>query len=330
MKEPHSLTSEGRLIVECLNTGKHNTAFLRARQSAYKDGDCAALLALCYLDGIGSNIDLKEGVRWAKFAAEKGSELGKGAHLFLLKKYAEALPCVLPMADAGVSAAQNIAGVCHHQVGDALSGYKYCHQAADQGYAVASYHAGCHLIEGNGVPKDLKKGIHFLTKSVETGLAAPQNLLGVHYLNGEGVEQDYKKAVELFRQASDQGNFSAQNNLGDCYLEGKGVDQDDGMAVRYYRMAAEKGDATGQYNMGYGFAVGKGLPQDDSMAVHYFLLAAEQGFSSAQVRLAEHYEDGRGVEKEMDLAKKFYQKAADQENEEAIEALKRLNEEEEK
>ena len=87
-----------------------------------------------------------------------------------------------------------------------------------------------------------------VTKSkAEQGDATAQNVLGIMYYNGEGVPQDYKKALHWYTKAAEQGNVKAQFSLGAKYYDGEGVPQDYKKALHWFTKAAEQGDATSKY-----------------------------------------------------------------------------------
>ncbi|MBQ2347641.1 MAG: sel1 repeat family protein, partial [Clostridia bacterium] len=65
--------------------------------------------------------------------------------------------------------------------------------------------------------------------------------LGNRYHNGEGVERDYRKAVYWLSKAAEQGNAGAQYELGICYFLGNGVVKDHKKAVYWLNKAAAQG-----------------------------------------------------------------------------------------
>ena len=67
------------------------------------------------------------------------------------------------------------------------------------------------------------------------------------------------------------------------------------------------------------------LYHDYEQALEYLIPAAEQGYAMGQNNLGWMYENGYGVKKDIKQAKYWYEKAAAQGNENAKNALKRLN-----
>ena len=63
---------------------------------------------------------------------------------------------------------------------------------------------------GEGVPQDSKKALHWFTKPAEQGDVTAQSFLGIMYYDGEGVSQDYKKALHWFTKAAEQGDATSK------------------------------------------------------------------------------------------------------------------------
>jgi TPR repeat protein len=156
--------------------------------------------------------------------------------------------------------------------------------------------------------------------------------LGVRYDEGQGVPQDKSKAVHWYAAAAAQGHVRAQYCLGKlvfavtvaratgnveifvvsagvCYAEGEGVTPDESKAVLWYKAAAAQGFVRAQYNLGMSYPAngsclalsrmqricrpsagvrydeGRGVPQDKSKAVELYAAAASQGHVRAQYYL---------------------------------------------
>ena len=92
----------------------------------------------------------------------------------------------------------------------------------------------------------------------------------------------YSEAVKWYRKSAEQGYASAQDNLGDMYQYGYGVSQDFSEAVKWYRKSAEQGDALAQYELGWMYKLGCGVSQDYSEAVKWYRKSARQGNENAK------------------------------------------------
>ena len=150
------------------------------------------------------------------------------------------------------------------------------------------------------------------------------NGLGVCYAEGKGVKQDFKEAMKWYRKAAEQGLAKAQVNLGFMYEKGMGVSIDYMEALKWYSNAAEQGDAQGQFNLGVMYDFGEGVPVNYEEARKWYTKAAEQGLANAQYNLGYMYSKGNGVPIDYEEARKWYTKAAEQGDEDARNALERM------
>lgn len=142
--------------------------------------------------------------------------------------------------------------------------------------------------------------------------ANEQLALGLQYANGNGVPKNLAKAVHWFIQAAKQHNAYAQFNLRLMYANGLGVDRNDVVAFNWYRQAAQLGNANAQNNLGAMYVNGQGVKHNLKQAVVWYEKAAKQGDVSAQLNLANSYLNGEGVKVNRQKAIKWYKKAAAQ------------------
>ena len=168
---------------------------------------------------------------------------------------------------------------------------------AEAGDADAQHSVGAAYYMGEGVNKDYKKAVQWLTKSANQGDPNAQHDLAVMYMYGFGVFVDYKKAVKLYTKAANQGHFIAQYSLGLIYHGGRGkVRQDHKKAVEWFTKSANSGYAEAQHALGTIYLTGKGItPQDNKKALEWLTKAAYQGHSAAQRILAVMYKFGMGT-----------------------------------
>ena len=163
--------------------------------------------------------------------------------------------------------------------------------------------------------------------SARSGDMAAQNILGNYYYIGEFVAQDFEQATYWYRKAAENGFAWAQLNLGSCYMNGQGVEQSYEQAVYWYKMAAEQGNPSAMTRLGMCYYSGRGVLQDFEMAAFWLSNAAELGNPGAQYRLGNCYYYGDGVEKDDLRAHYWYTKAAEQGVQEAIDALRMMQDE---
>ena len=77
-----------------------------------------------------------------------------------------------------------------------------------------------------------------------------------------------------------------------------------------------------KYNIGLMYEVGKGIEKDINKAIYFYTLSANDGYSFAQNKTGAAYFKGIGVKKNLKKAIHYYNLSAKQNNKEAIEALK--------
>jgi TPR repeat protein len=143
-----------------------------------------------------------------------------------------------------------------------------------------------------------------------------------------GVAEGSKKDVELLRGWTRKGETWAMAMLAQRYRDGLGVKQSDKKAIELYEMAAKRGNANAQYNVGLYYDKGTGgVTQSSKRASGYYTLAANQGYAGAQYNLGRMYVKGEGgIERSFSKARELFTKAAAQGEENAITALKILDE----
>ncbi len=109
---------------------------------------------------------------------------------------------------------------------------------------------------------DYKTALSEFKSLAEQGDAEAQHSLGVMYVNGEGVDKDVTKGVNWFRKSAEQGFADAQHNLAFAYETGLSVKKDMNEAARWYHKAAEQGFAKSQSNLGLMYSSGDGVQKD--------------------------------------------------------------------
>ena len=100
-------------------------------------------------------------------------------------------------------------------------------------------------------------------------------------LLGNTIE-DADMKVKVLKRHAEAGNAVAQCCLGMCLMEGSGVAMDKHEAFKWYLRAAESGNATGQFNCGLCYEVGTGVAKDEGLAVKWYTKAARIGDNNAQ------------------------------------------------
>jgi TPR repeat protein len=136
---------------------------------------------------------------------------------------------------------------------------------------------GLMYIFGEHIPKDLRKGLHYLQQGTDLGHPEATGFLGRALLVGDlGMEPDVERALRLLKTAAENGDCLSQHHLGYIYLYGKyGVEKDIDFAIEYWKMAGEQGDAHALFELGElcfkGYKGGRwNIPKDLELARTFY------------------------------------------------------------
>ena len=264
------------------------------KQIAVKGNVSAQYYVGCtYYHGNGVPVDLSEGFKWRKMAA-----------------------------DNGLVRAQKIVGSMYYS-GDGVSqdysaAAKYFLLAAENGNELAQSSIGYLYREGLGVPKDPNESVKWFRKAADQGVAEAQRSLGYAYETGSGVLQDYAEAARLYRLAGDQGDMTAQNNLSELYFNGRGVPKSEAEGLKWINKYLEQRDQEfkNQMRMAEKYRKGDGVPKDLEEAFKWMQMAAQHNqaqyseVSHAIYELALMYENGEGVQKDLSKSQDLMLQAA--------------------
>lgn len=163
------------------------------------------------------------------------------------------------------------------------------------------------------------------------GPLATMWLARVHSTGRMGFARDEERArgiadgvIGQVQRAAESGVLEAIFLMGTAYDEGLGKPVDHARAAQWHRRAAERGHVLGAHNIGNQYGEGRGVAEDPALAVEWWTRAAEKGDAITQLRLGEAYGAGRGVTQDLDAAWEWYSRSAAAGNEDAREALERL------
>ena len=282
--------------------GENGLSFERIYELAeegYPEARCC--IGQCYKDGIVVRKNPRLAVEWFRLAADQGNS--------------DAQYCLGDCFRLGQGVEQ-----------DYSESFKWYQLSTRQGNSVAQLYLGVLYTEGLGVEQNLELAVDWYRKSADQGNSDAQCCLGDCYRLGDGVDQDYSEAFKWYQLSAEQDNSDAQLRLGVLYAEGLGVEQNLVLAADWYRKSADQGNSDAQCCLGDCYCLGDGVEQDYSAAFKWYQLPAEQGNPEAQFNLGSMCEKGLGVERNLELAIDWYRKSAEQDFEEAVEALKKIDE----
>lgn len=144
------------------------------------------LLARCYDEGFGVEINKIHALAWHLKAAEQG-----------------------------YPAAQNHIGSCYQNgqgvPQDEAEAVVWYRKAAEQGYAAAQANLAWCYDTASGVAQDHIEAVKWYRKAAEQEEETAQFNLGVHYEWGSGVDQDKQEAMKWYRKAADKGYEKADD-----------------------------------------------------------------------------------------------------------------------
>ncbi|WP_195454927.1 tetratricopeptide repeat protein [Turicibacter sanguinis] len=287
-------------------------------------------LGLCYLSGIGVEVNKYKAFQWFEKSAEHGLAVGQN-NLATCYELGEGVEQDLDKAkkwyrtafENGYDNAGTMLGLLAQKSGYHTEAVRWYKKAVENGDAEAQNLLGLCYDNGIGIEVNKFEAFHYFMKAAEQGLAVGQNNLALCYELGEGVEQDFDKAKKWYKTAFENGYDNAGTMLG-LLAQKSGYHTE---AVRWYKKAAENGDAEAQNYLGLCYDNGQGISQDEKIAFEWFMKAAKQGNPAAQYNVGFCYHNGEGMEKTDKWAKHWLRKSAEQGYDSAINKLREWYEE---
>lgn len=331
--------------------GKNDEAQTYLKENA-KEGQNWAMttlgIALC--DGPGNHLDVEEGLKLLKKAAQNGDVTAsycagcvelrrgrKGSAELLFRSAAKQMygPALLELGrmelqrgelkkgkdllkkagEHGSPEAFVLLGkACEtgqKEEKDPLRAAQYYKMAADADDG-SGYNELARLTEiGLGVPQSFEEAYRLYSAGAEAGSSEALYNQGRMEILGRGTEKNPASGVEKLRRAAGRGESGAKTALASLYVQGIFLDKDLDEAERLYRLAAAQGDREAQYRLG---EMLRREDTDESFeeAMKFYRLAADQGCADAQYALGQCYADGRRGSPDMEGAVKWYMEAAHQ------------------
>lgn len=153
---------------------------------------------------------------------------------------------------------------------DVPKGLAYLRQGASSGSSSAQYTLSRLLRSGShGVTKDIPQGLQWLQKSATAGNGNAQYELAVLLIYGkDGLKQDITQGIQWLQKSAELGHAEAQNNLGLLYLKGEEVERNERKAFQWIHASAMQHEALAQYNLGGLYMGGLGVEKIISRQQH--------------------------------------------------------------
>jgi TPR repeat protein len=241
----------------------------------------------------------------------------EGRQALKQENYAVAWQEFLPLAEAGVAAAQcRIAEMLRDGRGverDLSSAAVWFDKAAEQGMARAQYALAHMYHRGRGVDQSEDQSQKLFSAAfsevlveAEAGKTGQQLALAQMYRYGLGIEQDlgksgywYREAALMLTASAGAGDPLAAVKLARIYQDGIGVRKDFQKAIDLYRLAAEQGDSAAQFALGKILFNGAGdIERQPKAAIPHLEHAARAGHPRAQVLMGLAHARGKGTDKD--------------------------------
>jgi TPR repeat protein len=171
--------------------------------------------------------------------------------------------------------------------------------------------------------RQMPEAIAAYRKAADKGNTSAMVELGVLIGTGASINKDPAEARKLFERAAAAGNPRGITNLA-AISGGTSAPADPLQARAMLTKAAEGNSAEAEFQLGVMLSEGTGGPKDDVGARSLFEKAAAQNHPQGLMWAGAFAELGRGGSTDTKAAKSYYERAAALGNEEAKEALKRL------
>lgn len=237
-------------------------------------------LGNCYINGIGTEADLKKAQRLYRKAAEKGD----------------------------VNAQFNLAKSLEEEKDpECIDWYNKAFQKGD---IDAPQKLSLIYYAGEIVPQSIELYVEYANKAIDVGNVS--SMLDYAYLliNGENIEKDVFQGAQLMHKAANAGSRTAMSNLALLYERGIGVNVNLDSAIEWGLKAAKEGDTDGLAAVASDLFYGKYYIENKQKGVELFELVAEFGNLGCAENIALCYVNGVEVEQNIEKAIYFYEKAA--------------------
>lgn len=146
--------------------------------------------------------------------------------------------------------------------------------------------------EGQGVPKDIPRAVHYYEEAAKKRNSNAFHKLGLLYFLGRGVRQDYKKASKLFKKIAEQdaskGSYTSLYFLGFSYeklSQKNGTLKDLKKAAECYQRASQGGNHDSSCALAKLYENGFGVPQDYTRAASLYRTISREDYPEIEERL---------------------------------------------
>lgn len=149
---------------------------------------------------------------------------------------------------------------------------EHLHKAAEFGHASAQYFLGDFYETGVHVPKNYVESTKWYARAAEhKDYLDAKYKFAQCLINGQGIDKNLKKGMDLMLEIANRNHPSSQYFLGDSYEHGKHGIQNFVESTKWYARAAEHdGYLDAKYKFTLCYKSGQGIPQDTEKAINLF------------------------------------------------------------
>ena len=184
-------------------------------------------------------------------------------------------------AELGNSTAMVNLGNIYEDQGAPREAFEWYRDAADAGDDKGRYNMARLFFHGEGVSQDYGWAYRLFSDLYERDFPGVCLYMGLYAEKGLLEKQDYEAAVKYYEQGIEEGDKYCPVNLGRMYCEGIGVPVDLKKGFELYKLGWKRGDALAATNIGYCYEVGQGIRKNRKKAADYYVCAAEMGEENA-------------------------------------------------
>ncbi|OVE80923.1 hypothetical protein BVY03_05110 [bacterium K02(2017)] len=283
------------------------------------EGEAQHYTGLMYLDGMGTEKDLAQGLKWLDLAVKNNQLLamwkladihfnGKGVS----KNVSLGISYYKKAAMAGMVKAQILLGTLY-LIGDIIpknlnEAMIYFQLAADQGEAIGQYHMGLLTEKGlTGLTPNIDSAINWYELAAKQEHPESQNRLALIYLKKEKI----KTAISWFERSAKSNNAGAQFHLANLHLSGAKFNINDERAFTLMQKSAQNGNLMAMVKLAEIFELGLlSKSKNIKQALKWYVTAAKQKEAKSMGKIAVAMINGQGMTKDIAKGKQLLKLAA--------------------
>lgn len=254
-------------------------------------------LGHCYLQGIGTNKDLKQAIEYFKSALLQ--ENGQCYDIGLASAYlAQGLEQESPTAGNGGNGQQNVK--------EGLDRLKKIASEKNPNAPFACLQLYSFYLD---TAQNIPEAIQWIRKGVELKDAKSEYILGTYYESGTGLGKNKQQAIDLYFAAAAKKYKPAMTKVGEYYFSGIIVQQNYITAIPYLEGAADE-NPFAQILLGICYQQGLGVTKDSKKGAGLIAKGSKCDDPKALFFLANTYYFGEhGIEKDIRKAFLLYEAA---------------------